>query len=1158
MKFKISLFLLLLAVIPSAKASKWYVNVITGDDNFDASSPTYVTGLTGPKKSIGNTILAAAPYDTIYISEGLYEENVVVDRPLVIRGNNWGINPLTQVRNLETFIVPLNVSLGIGVAGNSLIEITSCCVEIDGIKLQGDNPNINNAVTKYGKEFEISYGIGGLGSYLNNLHITNLIISNFAYSGISLSSGVFSTKSNKIDNCRITTGEQNSDAILMGDNFYSDINYVTIDSVNKGLTFNNYSDKNKKTFTISYLNIHAEMGGIVLNNFNGNTDSLILEYNILNPFDPNIDFTGITLSDILSKGYANISNNIINDAFTGLSIKNYFDLFNLDLSNNSFTKGKMGINIEQSIITPSVMISIKSCDFKNLDSAAIVTLADGDLLDISLTNVIISNSANGVILLGNSNISPSNTQFDQIKRYYLFLDSSSSTGLRPINKIDATSCFYDGSVGSSLNKKEGFAVEDKIRHYLDRNKMAWVLFKDQNLYVTARDGNYSLNPAVKVASNNWNIFLDSINSNENVVIDKTIHLYTHPACGIGKLKMFSKNETLFLHGKLYLSEGLELVQGIIETTPSDTLIVYRSNSNTVLSAGNTSSYVRGPMFIRYINLPVNYVIIDSVPLGLGDDYRPVYINATWPAGLIYFDMGFKSFNGTAPLLSLPSGITHISDIRYWQITNPFNQSGFTFNNVGVLYDSLTLNDLVNDPVNLRMVYRDAVNSYNLGGSGNTAKKGSIMSTSGTPGFGFYAIGNADGGNNILSMDKPIAILNTIGHCSNDSIILSASNSRSDSAIVLYEWSVQGPSTVLAPETVETIKKKISVAGDYIITVIVTNKKGFTDTATKTITIDGIPTMSYTSKSPCFPLPVEVNNTSTLPPLTTIAATEWKIDTTVFTTNDLNYTPAADGLVKGRLKITLNNGCSDTVLFSVLSPVAPQITLIPHELVDICNGDSTVININKSAGIVIWNDGQNYDSLILKTITFKKATIYNSPQCFRSDSVSTNILSKPTVNAGTDLTTLPGKPVNIKATSDAMVEWIPDTWLNDAFVLNPTSRPLLTTQYVLRAYNTFNSCEATDTMTVFVNSDNTSNVPNLLTPNGDGHNDVWVLSNIPSGETCDVYVFTREGQLVFSATSYKNGWDGTRDSVVLPDGYYVFVIENKTTGKVQTGILNILK
>lgn len=1156
MKLKTLFILVIFAAAPLVKASKWYVNVNIGDDNFDGSSPT-ISGLTGPKKTIGNTILAAAPYDTLYISEGFYEENIIIDKPLVIRGNNWGTNPLTQLRNPETLLVPINVSTGISIPGNSLIEITSCCVEIDGLKIQGDNPNINTAITKYGKEYEISYCIGGSGSYLNDLHLTNLIISNFAYAGISLSSGVFSTKNNTIDNCKINTGEQNAEAIIFTDNFYSNVNYITIDSVYKGLSLNNFSDKNSKTFTFSYLNISSEINGITLNNFNGNSDSLLFEYNIFNPNDLTIDFTGFALNDILSNGYLNFSNNIINNAFSGVSIKNYFDKFNLDFSSNTFTNGKIGINIEQSIITPSVDIFIKNSDFKGLDSAAIVTLSDGDLVNIDLTNVTISKSSNGAILLGNSNLTPNNTQFDQIKRYYIFLDSS-STGLRPINKIDATLCFYDGSVGNSLNKKEGFAVEDKIRHYLDRNTMAWVLFKDNNLYVTARDGNYSLNPAIKIASNNWNIYLDSINSNETATFDKTIHLYTHPASGIGKIIMKSKNETLFLHGKLYLSEGLNLIQGIIETTPSDTLIVYRNNTNTVLSPGNALSYVKGHMFIRYLNMPVNYVIVDTVPIGLGDDYRPVYLNATWPSGLIYFDIGFKSFNGSAPLLSLPAGITHISDIRYWQITNPFNKSGFTFNNVGVLYDSVTINDLVNDPANLRIVHRDGGGSYNLGGSGNTVKKGSIMSTTGTPGFGFYATGNAIGGNNILSMDKPVAILNTSGHCTNDSITLSGANSRSDSAIVLYEWSVQGPSTVLTPQTVQTIKKMITVPGNYTITLIVTNTKGFSDTASTTIVIDGIPALSYTSKTPCFPLPIEIKNTSTLPPLTTIASTEWKIDTLIYSTPDLNYTPAAPGLIKGRLKITLNNGCSDTALFSVLSQVAPQITLIPHGLVDICSGDSIVIKVNKSAGTVIWNDGQSYDSLVLKTATFKKATISNSVQCFRSDSVSTNILSKPKVNAGIDLITLPGKPVTIKATSDAMVEWIPDTWLNDAFILNPTSRPLITTQYVLRAYNSFNSCEATDTMTVIVNSENTSNVPNLLTPNGDGHNDVWVLSNIPAGETCDVYVFTREGQLVFSETSYKNGWDGTRDSAVLPDGYYVFVIENKTTGKVQTGILNILK
>ncbi len=1154
MKIKLLVFLAFISLTYSANAAVWYVNVNTGADSLDGSAPFYTLGLNGPKKTIANAFLFAAYSDTIYISEGLYEERLYLDKPIVLLGNNWGINPLTQTRNLETIIVPPFLATGFDVSGNSAIEIASCCVEINGIMIKGDNPNIINPPSKYNKEYEVGYGIGVQGAY-TDLYFNNLIINNFVYAGIRLVSGSFPTLSNKIENSKISIGDQNSNAIILDENFYCDITFVTIDSVGKGVSFNNFSAKNSKNFNFSYLNITAETHGICLNNFSGSTDSIKFEYTILNPSDPAINFVGFSLVDLYSDGYSDISNIITNYAYTGFSIRNVSASYLLNLTNNAFNYGKIGVNVEQSTMTPNVNLNLISSNFNNLDSVSIMVLAEGGLLNLNLNDISISKSAQAIVLKGNANIALNATQFDQIYGYYLFLDSIN--GLKPTTKIDATTCFYEGILGANLNKDEGFMVENKIRHYMDKPNLAWVLFKDKNLFVGIEDGNDFVNRALNIASNTWNIYLDSTNSNENVIMDKTIHLYPHPAAAIGNLKMQSNNETLFLHGKLSLLNGLDLVKGMIVTTPADTLILYRSNANDLLSSGNILSYVNGTLYVKYINFPANYAIIDTIPIGLGKDFRPMYVNAIWPTGLIKADIGFKSYLGKAPIANLPANITHISDRRYWQITNPLNQSGFSFSNVGFAYNTTNGNDLVNDPANLRVVYQDASSSYNLGGSGTTPNIGTILSSTGSSIYGYYTAGNAVGGNNTLSPTNPIALLNVTGHCANDSIQFSASNSRSDSAIVSWEWAAQGPSTVLTPENSETIKKSITAAGIYQIALIITNKNGYKDTVGSSFTIDALPTLSYTSVSPCFPLPIDVKNTSTLPPFTSLAATEWKINANYFTTPNLNFTPTLSGIQIGYLKLTLNTGCSDTLPISVLSPIAPTITFIPNGIVDICAGDSAIIKVNKSAGTVVWSDGLTHDSLILKTVTFNKATIFSSPQCFSADSVRSTILALPTVNAGPDFTTLPGKIVNFNGASNSMVEWIPDTWLSDATIPKPTSRPLSSTTYILRAYTIY-GCEATDTMSVTVNSENTTNIPNLLTPNADGHNDVWVLSNFPVGQKCSVHVFTREGQLVYESLSYNNNWNGKRDNMELPDGYYPFVIENKTTNKVYTGILNILK
>ena len=60
------------------------------------------------------------------------------------------------------------------------------------------------------------------------------------------------------------------------------------------------------------------------------------------------------------------------------------------------------------------------------------------------------------------------------------------------------------------------------------------------------------------------------------------------------------------------------------------------------------------------------------------------------------------------------------------------------------------------------------------------------------------------------------------------------------------------------------------------------------------------------------------------------------------------------------------------------------------------------------------------------------------------------------------------------------------------------------------------------------------VPNVLTPNGDGINDFWVVENLPPGTV--VAIYNRWGQLVYSGIE---GWDGTFAGDNAPTDTYAY-------------------
>ncbi|HWZ21587.1 MAG TPA: gliding motility-associated C-terminal domain-containing protein, partial [Cytophagaceae bacterium] len=68
------------------------------------------------------------------------------------------------------------------------------------------------------------------------------------------------------------------------------------------------------------------------------------------------------------------------------------------------------------------------------------------------------------------------------------------------------------------------------------------------------------------------------------------------------------------------------------------------------------------------------------------------------------------------------------------------------------------------------------------------------------------------------------------------------------------------------------------------------------------------------------------------------------------------------------------------------------------------------------------------------------------------------------------------------------------------------------------------------------------IPNIVTPNGDHHNDQWAVGNTPG--QFDAKIYNRWGDLVYSKSDYTNEWNGDG----LSDGVYYYLLEDKTQSK----------
>lgn len=79
------------------------------------------------------------------------------------------------------------------------------------------------------------------------------------------------------------------------------------------------------------------------------------------------------------------------------------------------------------------------------------------------------------------------------------------------------------------------------------------------------------------------------------------------------------------------------------------------------------------------------------------------------------------------------------------------------------------------------------------------------------------------------------------------------------------------------------------------------------------------------------------------------------------------------------------------------------------------------------------------------------------------------------------------------------------------------------------------------------------IPNIITPNGDGKNDVFKIKNLEYHPNSELTIFDRWGRKVYESTNYANDWKADN----LTDGTYFYVL-NVPDDKKYNGFITLLK
>jgi len=121
----------------------------------------------------------------------------------------------------------------------------------------------------------------------------------------------------------------------------------------------------------------------------------------------------------------------------------------------------------------------------------------------------------------------------------------------------------------------------------------------------------------------------------------------------------------------------------------------------------------------------------------------------------------------------------------------------------------------------------------------------------------------------------------------------------------------------------------------------------------------------------------------------------------------------------------------------------------------------------------------------------------------------------------------------------------------------TVRPAQTTTYTVTGTNA-SGCTSTTSITITVNEDYNLVANNVLTPNGDGKNDFFVVKNIDMYPNNEVRIFDRAGREVYGKKGYNNEWDGTINGTPLDENTYYYIIDLGKNVKPLKGFITIVR
>jgi gliding motility-associated-like protein len=252
---------------------------------------------------------------------------------------------------------------------------------------------------------------------------------------------------------------------------------------------------------------------------------------------------------------------------------------------------------------------------------------------------------------------------------------------------------------------------------------------------------------------------------------------------------------------------------------------------------------------------------------------------------------------------------------------------------------------------------------------------------------------------------------------------------------------------------------------------------------------------------------------------------------------------------GNYTVTVTNSCGSATA-SIPVTIMPQPVAVVTGGGAICAGDSLLLTAS-GGGTYLWSSGSTTSSIHASTTGTYTVTVSNN--CGSSSAVA-NVLVH-TVTAGFNADSILGHgTLHVVFTNTSSPNTVSWNWNfgDGQTATGPGATHVYTSAGTYTAVLTVtdvNGCTSTITKVITVEVlDSYIVVPNIITPNGDGTNDLFIVRSQGITEF-DVKIYDRWGVLMTDINSPNEGWDArTVGGQEASNGTYYYILKAKASDK----------